>query len=119
MRKGILISAAVCALLTLIVQPAFPNGNPNSDICVSPQTFLLSMPQGGSVTVHTNIPYARQSNVMLESVPARYTFADNRGHLVAKFSEDAVEAIVAPPRAVLTLYIDGDDVGSDAVRVLE
>jgi hypothetical protein len=56
---------------------------------------------------------------MLEDVSARAVFADNRGHLVAKFSEDEVKAVVSPPTATLILYVNGADVGSDTVRVIE
>ena len=116
-------SVVVGAILLGVVGQALSNGkNDQSEetaISVSPQTLLLSEVQSGRVTVHTNIPLADQEIVTLDGIPALTIYADNRGHLVAKFSEEAVKAIVAPPSAVLTLNIDGLDVGSDTVRVVD
>ncbi len=120
--KKLMISVAAVAILLGVIGPAFSNGGNDGDqtsISVSPQTLLLSSEQSGYVTVHTNIPLAGQVDVTLEDIPATHIYADNRGHLVAKFSEDEVKAIVSPPTAVLTLTIDGIAVGADTVRVLE
>ena len=119
MKKGFLPVLVAGIALAIAGQAAFSNGNPASPITISPQTFLLSWDQSGSVTVHTDIPLVGDPSVMLESVSAGAVFADSRGHLVAKFSESAVEAIVTPPSATLTLYVNGADVGSDTVRVIE
>ena len=116
MKKMMLVAAA-CVLLCF-GKMALSNGNPASAITISPQTLLLGFEQSGSVTVHTNVPLGGQTSVMLENINARSVYADNQGCLVAKFAEDAVKAIVAPPQATLTLFIDGEDVGSDTVRVI-
>ena len=91
-------------------------------IAVSPSTLLKSADQC-DVTVHTTIPLSVvvRPTVKLNGIPAKGTWADNRGCLVARFDEDAVKAIVAPPSALLTLTgerIDGTLFsGSDRVRV--
>ena len=93
-------------------------------ITIAPNTLVLGL-QGTWVTVHTNIPYSsvQGSSVVLEEIPAASTFADNRGNLVAKFNQDEVEAIVAPPQETLTLtgtYDNGDLFsGSDSIVVQE
>ena len=65
------------------------------DLLVSPQTLLLDASKSlgiGMVTIHADVPYRSVvgGTVVLTveglgSVPAAYTFADDRGDLVAKF----------------------------------
>ena len=121
--QKVMISVVLGIVLLGAIGQALSNGqNDRGDetaISVSPQTLLLSAVQSGRVTVHTNIPLAGQENVTLDGIPATSIYADNRGHLVAKFREESVKDIVAPPTAVLTLNIDGQDVGSDTVRVVD
>lgn len=122
MKKTVLCCIVAC--VSILTSPAFPNGNPVDGVSVSPQTFLLSMEQSGRVTVHTNIPFLGQTDVVLrapdsEGVLALCTFADDRGELVAKFDEVDVEAMVAPGEATLYLDVDGINVGDDTVRVIE
>lgn len=94
-------------------------------VAVSPQMLILGMDQGGAVTVHTAIKYPQvdAGSVTLNGLAAESTWADSCGNLVARFSESAVEAMVAPPSAVLTLEgitVDGTPfAGSDTVRVAE
>lgn len=94
-------------------------------IAVSPQTFILSLDQGGAVTVHTAIPYrlVDTGSLTANGVPASASWADSRGNLVARFSESAVEATVAAPGGIVTLnglLKDGSGFsGSDEVRVIE
>ena len=96
-------------------------------IAVSPQTLILSLDQGGAVTVHTAVKFSTvdTESLKLNGVPADAAWADSRGNVVARFNEAAVEALVAPPAAVLTLcgtYTNGDGgmfSGSDVVRVIE
>ena len=126
MRKVLVVVS--CVLLGVVGQ-AFSNGKADQGadvtIVVSPQTLLLASDQGGQVTVHTNIPLSQvdRSTVQLNGISAISTGADSRGHLVAKFDEGAVKAIVAPPQATLTLsgcYTDGTSFeASDTVRVIE
>ena len=122
MKKTILCCVVAC--VSVLTSPAFPNGNPAGGVTVSPQTFLLSMEQSGRVTVHTNIAFLGETDVVLKAsdsggVPALCTFADDRGDLVAKFDESEVKAMVAPPEATLELVVEGESVGSDTVRVIE
>ena len=119
MKKALVPVLVIGICLAFAGQAAFSNANPASPVTISPQTFLLSMEQSGSVTVHTNIPLVGSPTVTLEDVSAAAVFADSRGELVAKFSESAVEALVSPPTATLTLYVNGVDIGSDTVRVIE
>jgi len=92
-------------------------------IAVSPQTLILNSVQGDRVTVHTDIKLSTvdTSSLALNGVPASGAWADATGCLVAGFDEAAVEAIVEPPSAVLTLtgtLKDGTAFsGSDEVRV--
>jgi len=93
-------------------------------VAVSPQTFILSLDQGGAVTVHTAIRYVDVdcSTLQLNGIPVAWTHIDSRGQVVAEFNEAAVKAIVAPPEAVLTLtgkMKTGESFsGSDTVRVM-
>lgn len=92
-------------------------------VAVSPQTLILSQDQGGAVTVHTAIPFSEVNvaSLDLSGITADAAWADSCGNLVARFNEGAVEAIVAPPSAVLTLHGQMKDgeyfAGSDVVRV--
>lgn len=128
MRRMILSFVAVGVLLVVIGQAFSSNSGRTDDplgVAVSPQTLLLSSDQGGSVTVHTSIPYGSvdRGTLILNGVPVWWTKADSLGHLVANFRESEVKAIVSPPETTLTLsglYTDGDAfAGSDTVRVVE
>ena len=94
-------------------------------VTVSPSTIVLGCDKGAMVTVHTDIALSAvdPTSVELDGVPAEFTKSDNRGNLVAKFSQEAIEAIVAPPEATLELTgmtIDGFPFsGADTVRVIE
>ena len=90
---------------------------------MSPQNILLNSVQGGLITVHAEIAYdlVEKGSVTLNGVPARSTFSDDCGDLVAKFSEADIKALVSPPSATLTLagLTTAGDVfsGSDVVMV--
>lgn len=118
----------VCSLgfgLALLVSAA-PTVATAGDVvvAVAPQTLLLSSVQGGEITVHATIAYSKvdKSSVTLNDIPVKWTKADSRGELVAKFDEAAVKAIVSAPSAVLTLKgvtVDGEAFeGSATVRVV-
>ena len=93
-------------------------------VTVSPSTIVLGEDKGSGVTVHTDIAYSLvdPASVYLEGVPALFTKSDCRGNLVGKFSQEAIEALVAPPDATLTLTGQTKDgipfAGSDTVRVI-
>ena len=93
-------------------------------IAVSPQTIVLGLDKGASVTVHTDIPLGvvDRTSIELSGVPSSYTKADSRGNLVAKFHQEEIEAIVSPPEATLVLTGMTEDgvpfSGSDTVRVI-
>lgn len=94
-------------------------------VAVSPQTLILTMDQGGAVTVHTSIPFADVdvNTLQLNGIAVDWTHVDSLGHLVAEFDEAAVKAIATPPQTVLTLTGNlktGEPFsGSDTVRVIE
>ena len=94
-------------------------------IAVSPQNIILSSVQSGAVTVHTDIPLSSvdTSSLDLNGIPVSGVGADALGHLVARFPEDEVKAIVSPPGATLTLTgnyrLGGSFSGSDTVKVVE
>jgi hypothetical protein len=94
-------------------------------VTVSPSTIVLGEDKGASITVHTDIAYGLVdgASVALEGVPAYLTKADCRGNLVGKFSQEAIEALIAPPDATLTLTGQTKDgipfAGSDTVRVID
>ena len=118
-------SLCLAALLCLMTAVAFTGNRSTSPlgVAVSPQTLILNTDQGGSVTVHTDIPYSwvATNTLALNGVAVSSTTADDRGCLVAFFPERAAKNIVAPPSAVLTLtgaYRDGTlFAGSDTVTV--
>ncbi len=118
-------SLCLAALLFLMTAAAFTGSRSTSPlgVAVSPQTLILNADQGGSVTVHTDIPYSlvAVNTLALNGMPVSTTKADDRGCLVAFFPERTIESIVAPPSAVLTLtgaYRDGVlFAGSDTVTV--
>jgi hypothetical protein len=94
-------------------------------ITVSPATIVLGCDKGSLVTVHTDIPLSvvDRGSVELNGIAALYTKSDNRGNLVGKFDQAAIEAIIAPPEATLVLTgetLDGIPFsGTDTVRVIE
>lgn len=72
---------------------------------VAPATLQIGVAQGGRVTAHVGIPFSQVDcgSVTMNGVAATACFADDRGDLVAKFPEAAIEATVAPPSGVMTL----------------
>jgi len=125
MRSVLGVAAMVCAWM--LVSQSWSNSRTEDPlgVAISPQTLILSLDQGGAVTVHTAIRFSavNAATVTLEGVPADSAWADSRGSLVARFSEAEVEALVTPPSATLTLeglMKDGTAfAGSDTVRVIE
>jgi hypothetical protein len=93
-------------------------------IVISPNSLVLSK-DTASVTVHSNLPIGLVDcdSLLLEGVPPVLTKADNLGHLVAKFDEEAIKALVQPGEATLTLtgiLADGTDfAASDSITVRE
>jgi len=119
--------ATVCFVLLGLFSVEALCGSRTDDalgVAVSPQNFILSMDQGGAVTVHTAIPFVQVdcATLQLNGIPVDWTHVDNRGNVVAEFNEEAVKAIVSPPESVLTLtgcLKTGECFsGSDTVRVM-
>ena len=121
------VVALALSVVCLCVGRASPNGqNDGGDgiqITVAPNTIVLGSPVG-AVTVHTNLPYGSvvKSSVMLNEAAPIGVWADDRGHLVARFAL-ADLAGVEPPEVTLTLtgvLVDRTTfAASDTVRVVQ
>lgn len=102
------ITWAVCLSLSLVVGLAVAADSMDQlvvKIQVAPKTFLLQSSQGGEITVHAEIAYSSvdRTSISMNGVEVKWTKADSRGELVAKFDEDALKAIVSPPEATMVL----------------
>jgi hypothetical protein len=126
-RTPSVAAAILAALLTCIVwidaREVRADEGLSIAIQIAPSTLLLNASQGGSVTVHADIPYSEvdSTSVKLDGIAATATFADDCGDLVAKFKETEVEAGLSVGRVTLTLTgltTDGTPFrGADTVRV--
>ena len=105
-RKALLVISLVVAVaaLALVMQAGIAEDVQSVVVVVSPSTLVLGSP-GQDITMHAEIALSvvEASSVRLSGLAPNSVFADNRGELVAKFSRQAVEAIVAPPSAILEL----------------
>ncbi len=123
-RKALLVISLVVAVaaLALVMQAGIAEDVQSVVAVVSPSTIVIGVP-GQDVTVHVELALSAvdASSVRLSGLVPLGVFADNRGELVAKFSRQAVEAIVAPPSAILELTGAKKDgglfAGSDEVVV--
>ena len=115
-----------CVVLSLLGGQVASGPVPPGDavgIQLSPNVLVLEAPVTW-LTVHTNLPLSavHPSSVALNGLPADVVKADACGDLVAKFHMEAVEAIVSPPEATLTLTglkTDGTSfAASDTIRVI-
>lgn len=123
--KRLLIAAIVlCVPIGLIPgNSALGNGAIDGDapgMMVSPHTIILG--KTNAVTVHTNIPYYSviTTTVTLEGVECLYAWADDRGHLAARFP--VADLALQAGEATLTLCGDYKSPGEsfaaeDVVRV--
>ena len=73
-------------------------------VTISPKTIVLGS-SGQWITAHTDIALSNVdcSTLTLNGVPVAWTDADAQGNLVAKFHKADIDAIIAPPAAVLVL----------------
>lgn len=124
MKKRILGVVTLCGLIGLgIAGMAMANGALDGEeepvIMVSPGTIVLA--KVDTITVHTNIPAGTVApgSVDLNGAAPTAVYADNLGHLAAKFS--VADLDLEPGEATLTLsgdYKDGDGFSaSDTVTV--
>ena len=114
----------VCVSVTaLCVVALFANNVFGLNIQVAPQTLVLSS-AGGSVTVHTDVPFATAGDVSFEvngiSVGVT-TFDDDCGNLVAQCTKEAVKDVIGVTDekfiwVTFTLKVDGVS-DSEEVRV--
>ncbi len=125
MHQRIVAAYALCLLL-VAVGVAFSQ-SVSVEIAVAPSTFVLGLDQGGAVTVHADIPFSQVDPdpvlITLNGTAADSIWADDRGDLVARFSEVAVEAALSVGPQTLTLEGPKADgalfTGSDTVQVIE
>lgn len=125
--KTALVVSMLSAVLFLVAGvsglSADPSGPLTVDVVISPSTIIIGAP-GEWITAHADIAYSlvATSTVTLDGIQAAWTKADAQGNLVAKFTRADVEAIVAPPSAILTLAGMTDEgipfAGSDFVAVV-
>ena len=122
MKKTIVALGALCLIMSAFSGDLASDQDLTVSVKVSPNTIALNS-KVHSVTVHAGISYSSVASgtVTLEGIPALYTFADDRGNLVAKFSMSDVKDIVEPPQATLVLRGEtkaGESFrGTDSVRV--
>jgi len=118
----------LCVLATaLCVVALFANNVLGLNIRVAPTTLVLSS-DGGSVTVHTDVPFDPELSVSLyvdgKSVDVE-TFDDDRGNLVAQCTKEAVKDEIDDFDekfiwVTFTLTVDGEsgsEEDSEEVRV--
>jgi len=120
MRKGFKLLAVTLTAVALLSVSLIVIAQ--EYVAISPQTLNLDQFAGGEITAHAAIDYDAEAVVTLASgvgtIPAAWTFADDRGDLVAKFSIEDVETIVEEGEVILTLYVDGKEIGSDTIQVI-
>ena len=129
MKKVMLGLFSVLFLSVIMAAQAAPPTEPveTIEIQASPHTILLSWKSQGAlrITIHADINYSAVDtySVDLGGFSALYTFADNRGNLVAKFAYDDVVTLVNEGNTELTLSGKMDDgtefEGTDVVRVVD
>lgn len=118
-----IMAALLVSIIWVSAQTVRAQDGESVEIQIAPSTLLLNSSQGGSVTVHADIPYSvvDATSVKLDGIAATSTFADDCGDLVAKFKETEVESGLVVGRATLTLTgltTDGTAFwGTDTVRV--
>jgi hypothetical protein len=123
MKRHILGILVICGLLGLGLA-GFARASKAVDgdepaIMVSPNVIVLA--KTDAVTVHTNIPAVAVDGgtITLNGVPATAVWADDCGHVVARFATASLA--LTPGRATLTLsgaFLDGVPfAASDTVRV--
>ena len=114
MNKALIATSAICLLVALgIGNLALGNTAVKGDepaMMVSPQTIVLD--KVTTVTVHTNIPAGSvvTGSVALDAAAPISVWADDCGHLAARFA--VADLDLTPGEAVLTLT--GTFVGEEA-----
>ena len=116
--KKLCVSVTAVCVVALLANNVF-----GLNIRVAPKTLVLSS-DGGSVTVHTDVPYGMAETVSFwvngTEVEVR-TYWDDRGNLVAQCSKEAVKGVVGEIDekfivVAMKLVVNGDE-DSEDVRV--
>jgi hypothetical protein len=116
---------AVLSLVALTMAPLRAGDVQEIAIQCSPAVVNLSTAGNGSwFTVHADIAYSAvvKATVELNGVPVKWTKADNKGYLVAKFVLGDVRAILKPGDNTLILSGEttgGTFFGSTTIRVFK
>jgi len=116
--KKLCVSVTALCLVAL-----FANNVLGLNIRVAPKTLVLSS-DGGSVTVHTDVPFDPALSVSLDvggSSVGVETFDDDCGYLVAQCSKETVKKEIGEfegkfTTVTFTLVVNGDS-ASEKVRV--
>ena len=121
------VVALALSVVCLLVGRASSNGQNDGEgdqITVAPHTIVLGS-EVDAVTVHSNLPIDSvvTSTVTLNGVEPIGVWADDRGHLVARFALADLED-VKPPSVTLTLsgvlvVSEATFEASDTVRVVQ
>jgi len=117
MKKLCVLATALCFVGLLA------NTSLGLEIRVAPKTLVLSS-AGGSVTVHTDVPFATAGDVSLYvdgTAVVVETFADDCLNLVAQCTKEAVKGVIGDidkkfKTVPFTLEVDGES-DSEDVRV--
>ena len=126
MKKFLIVVGMGCALIGLCLgSAALGNGGVKGDepgMMVSPQTIVLG--KVGAVTVHTNIPAVTvdPGTVTLNDVAPVGVWADDCGHLAARFAVadlnlEPADEVTLTLRGVYTSGPEKDFAVEDVVRV--
>ena len=124
MKRTFMVTVSLCALIALgLGSSVFGNGAVDGEepgMMVSPNTIVLS--KVSAITVHTNIPAVTvdYSSVTLNGIEAMNVWADDCGHIAARFA--VADLALEPGEVTLTLcgdYVEpgASFVATDVVRV--
>jgi hypothetical protein len=111
MKKTTLGILALCGLLAVgLAGSLMANGAVDGDapaMMASPQTVVLA--KVSDITIHTNIPLSTvdRGTVMLNDVAAAGVWADNLGHLVARFRIADLKLVPGSVELTLTGALKG------------
>ena len=119
MKKTLMVTLSLCALIGLVLgSSTFGNGAVDGDkpgMMVSPHMIVLG--KISAVTVHTNIPAVTVDSrtVTLDGVEALAVWADDCGHIAARFA--VADLALEPGEVTLTLCGDYLEPGESFVAI--
>ena len=116
----------ISTILTVSLSSAVLASDNAIDIVVSPYVLNIES-NGGSISIHTDIGYVSEDDVVLEvngtPIENIYTFTDSRGNLVVKCSINTVKSIVVGEEeatfVLMANYNGGIYSGTDTIAVIQ